>query len=59
MDDRSISTLEQKKDRRGLLALIGGGGAAALAALQRRSVSATNTTIPTIAVANPPRDDVR
>ena len=37
MNDKPTTTLEQKKDRRGLLALVGAGGAAALAALLSRS----------------------
>ena len=37
MNDKPVTTLERKKDRRGLLALIGAGGAAALAALLSRS----------------------
>ena len=37
MNDKPVTTLEQKKDRRGLLALIGAGGAAAVAALFSRS----------------------
>lgn len=44
MNESPVSTLEQKKDRRGLLALIGAGGAAAVAALLTRSNGAQATT---------------
>ncbi len=37
MSDKPVSTLDGRKDRRGLLALIGAGGAAAVAALLGRS----------------------
>ena len=44
MNDKPTTTLEQKKDRRGLLALVGAGGAAALAALFTRSNGAQAAT---------------
>ncbi len=37
MNDKATTTLEQRKIRRGLLALVGAGGAAAVAALLGRS----------------------
>ncbi len=44
MNDKSIAVLEQKRDRRGLLALMGAGGAAAVAALLGRSNGARAAT---------------